>query len=411
MPQDPRLEALQNGLLHRIESYVPVRGRPAPPRPALIEAFRRYPRHLFLPRYRPADQPEGPARAPGDADFPEGAYHDRPLCYVDEHGISLPASCSEPGFIFHLAELLDVRPGHRVLEIGCGTGWLLAILAHAAGRNGKVVGVEINPALQALAARNLAAAGATNAIAVAGDGLTAAGPGPFDRMIMTASAWQLPTRILSLLTEDGLAVLPIRNKGLSEEVHVLERRGPALVSRLTRLCRFVPLTGRDGADEDLLMPRLATDPDIARLGETGQPRSLDFGQPTPDQMMPPALAFTAWMSKLEPRFRAWRLGLGHGSPSLFGDPERHGFGLVDRAAGSAALWRAGQVIAYGDESARDLLFSHLARWTAQGEPTGYAFGLGITAARGASPVSHHSYRERRGPLDFWWWLRPPTERL
>lgn len=135
------------------------------------------------------------------------------------------------------------------------------------------------------------------------------------------------------------------------------------------------------------------------------------GRPAPPR---PALieAFRRYPRHLFlPRFRAWRLGPGNGPPSLFGDPERHGFGLVDKAAGSAALWRAGQVIAYGDESARDLLFSHLARWTAQGEPTGYAFGLGITAARGASPVSHHSYRERRGPLDFWWWLRPSTERL
>ncbi|HAE51122.1 MAG: hypothetical protein CMO30_03020 [Tistrella sp.] len=411
MAEDPQLEALQDRLLHRIESYVPVRGRPAPPRPALIEAFRRYPRHLFLPRYRPADQPEGPALAPGDAGFPDGAYEDCPLWYVDDRGASLPASCSEPGFIFHLAELLDVRPGHRVLEIGCGTGWLLAILAHAAGPDGEALGVEINPALQALATRNLAVTGAPNAIAVAGDGLAAAGPGPFDRIIMTASAWHLPAATLTLLTEGGLAILPIRNKGLSEEVHVLERRGPALVSRLTRLCRFVPLAGRDGADADLLMPRLTADPDIARLGETGQPRSLDFGQSAPDRMMPPALAFTAWASKLEPRFRAWRLGPGDGRPSLFGDPEMHGFGLVDTAAGSATLWRAGQVIAYGDESTRDALFDHLARWTTQGGPTGYAFGLGIAAAGAASPVSHHAYRERRGPLDFWWWLRPPAERL
>ncbi|WP_372000302.1 methyltransferase domain-containing protein [Tistrella mobilis] len=411
MTTDPHLEALQDRLLRRIEAYMPVRGRPAPPRPALIEAFRRYPRHLFLPRYRPADQPDGPALAPGDAAFLDHAYDDGPLCYVDDHGASLPASCSEPGFIFHLAELLDVRPGHRVLEVGCGTGWLLALLAHAAAPDGEALGVEIDPGLQALAARNLATAGVANAIAVTGDGLAAAGRKTFDRIIMTASAWQLPATVLTLLADDGIAVLPIQNKGLSQEIHVLRKDGSTLVSRLTRLCRFVPLTGRDGADADVLMPRLDADPDITRLPMTGLPDVLDFGQAEPERMMPPALAFTGWLSKLDPRFRAWRLGAGDARPSLFGDPQVHGFGLVDAAAGSAALWRAGYVTAYGDAGARDALFAHLARWTAHGSPTGYAFGLGITSAGAASPVSHPSHRERRGPLDFWWWLRPPAERF
>ncbi len=88
---------------------------------------------------------------------------------------------------------LDVRPGHRILEIGAGTGYNAALLAHLASPSGRVTTVELDPGIAAEAGKALAAAGYGHVAAVAGDGEYGHAPGaPYDRIIVTAGAWELP---------------------------------------------------------------------------------------------------------------------------------------------------------------------------------------------------------------------------
>lgn len=95
------------------------------------------------------------------------------------------SSSSTPSLVFSMLADLDLRPGHRVLEIGTGTGWNAALLAHRAGAR-NVVSVEVDPAVAATARQALRRAGFGEVAVVVGDGLLGHQPGaPYDRVIVT----------------------------------------------------------------------------------------------------------------------------------------------------------------------------------------------------------------------------------
>jgi protein-L-isoaspartate(D-aspartate) O-methyltransferase len=101
-----------------------------------------------------------------------------------------------------------------VLDVGCGSGWTTALLAHLVGPRGRVVGVEIVPDLVEFGRANLAAAGMPWARIEPADpdelGLPA--EAPYDRILVSAEATELPESLVGQLREGGLLVLPVRGR-------------------------------------------------------------------------------------------------------------------------------------------------------------------------------------------------------
>jgi protein-L-isoaspartate(D-aspartate) O-methyltransferase len=196
--------------------------------PGVEAAFRAVPRHLFLPA----------------ADL-RAAYAARVI--VTRHAGGRPVSAaSHPGLVAQMLEQLAAVPGHRVLEIGAGTGINAALLAELAGRGGAVTTIDIDADAAAQAARGLAAAGYPAVRVLTGDGAAGHPPGaPYDRIIVTAGAWDLPPAWLGQLAPAGRLVVPLRlhGSGLTRCV-ALEPGAPGwLVSRGAVTCRFVPMRG------------------------------------------------------------------------------------------------------------------------------------------------------------------------
>jgi protein-L-isoaspartate(D-aspartate) O-methyltransferase len=188
--------------------------------PRVLEAFRTVPRHLFV--------------KPSDA---ESAYEDRPLALAEGQTIS------QPYMVALMSQALDVAPGVRALEVGTGSGYQAAILAALGAR---VYTVERLPGLAAEAQRRLEAAGFTGIHFRVGDG-TLGWPeeAPFDRIVVTAGAPDVPIALLSQLGEGGILVVPIGDDRKQDLVRF--RRGEGRVTR-ERLCAcsFVKLIGAEG---------------------------------------------------------------------------------------------------------------------------------------------------------------------
>ncbi|HVL87909.1 MAG TPA: protein-L-isoaspartate(D-aspartate) O-methyltransferase [Candidatus Thermoplasmatota archaeon] len=170
------------------------------------------------------------------------AYEDRPVA------IGGGQTISAPHMVAIMAEALELAPGHRVLEVGGGSGYHAAVLARLVAPEGRVVAVEILPELAARARQNLARAGLASSVEVlAGDGsLGAPDRAPFDRVSVACAAPSIPPPLLGQLREGGLAVVPVGTR--HEQTLVRARKGPGGRIGIEDLggCVFVPLRGAFG---------------------------------------------------------------------------------------------------------------------------------------------------------------------
>lgn len=169
----------------------------------------------------------------------------------DESG-SATSSVSAPWIQAQMLEQAGIRAGMRVLEIGSG-GYNAALIAELVGAEGAVTTVDIDPFVVDRARQYLAATGYSqvNVLQVDAEGGVPA-YAPFDRIIVTAGAWDIPPTWTEQLSEDGVLVVPLRLRGLSRSF-AFAREKQGLVSRGYTLCGFVPMQGTGANDERMVV--------------------------------------------------------------------------------------------------------------------------------------------------------------
>lgn len=174
--------------------------------------------------------------------LPEGmkasAYANAPL------PIGHAQTISQPLMVAEMTQLLDVREGQNILEIGAGSGWQAAILKELVG-NGKVTSVERISALVGFAERNLEQAGYEVEV-VMGDG-TLGWPagGPYDRIMVTAGAPKVPEPLLEQLVLAGRMVIPVGTEWM-QDLLLVEKAAKGPVISHHGGCVFVKLIGKEG---------------------------------------------------------------------------------------------------------------------------------------------------------------------
>ncbi|WP_417670460.1 protein-L-isoaspartate(D-aspartate) O-methyltransferase [Roseibium sp.] len=193
LPEDPGAVD-QDEAQARAQLILTLRGQGISDR-AVLSAMERVPRRLFL----------------------AAAHH--PLAYEDS---VLPIECGQvvlaPSFVARVVQALQVEERHRVLEIGTGSGYQAAILAHLAG---SVDSIDRYRTLASLASQRTAALKLANVRVHDGDGLAGLKQrAPFDRIILTGAVSDVPEILLSQLAPDGVLIAPIGQPG---EIQMLVR--------------------------------------------------------------------------------------------------------------------------------------------------------------------------------------------
>ena len=160
--------------------------------------------------------------------------------YADQ---ALPIACgqtiSQPYVVAYMTEQLRLRPHHRVLEIGTGSGYQAAVLSRLAR---EVVSVERYRTLAEHARERLRAVGASNVEVVVGDGMEGmAGKAPFDRIIVTAAAETVPPPLLDQLANDGILLLPLGPHDGPQQIVKLTKSKDGIAHENLIAVRFVPL--------------------------------------------------------------------------------------------------------------------------------------------------------------------------
>ena len=160
------------------------------------------------------------------------AHQDRPLA------IGFGATNSQPWTVRYMLRLLDARPGDRVLDVGSGSGWTAALLGWLVGEAGEVVGVDIVPELVAMAREHLAGRFGWVRFELARRGKLGWPDGaPWDRILVSAMADELPEELLAQLAPGGRLVVPVDERMV---LVTLSGRGERTVSRHGAYV-FVPL--------------------------------------------------------------------------------------------------------------------------------------------------------------------------
>jgi protein-L-isoaspartate(D-aspartate) O-methyltransferase len=160
--------------------------------------------------------------------------------YADQ---ALPIACgqtiSQPYVVAYMTEQLEVEPGHRVLEIGTGSGYQAAVLSRLAR---DVVSIERYRTLADSARDRLKTLGYANVTVRAGDGFAGApNLAPFDRIIVTAAAEEIPAALVEQLTEGGKMVLPLGPRNGTQYIVKLTKTPTGLTRQDLIAVRFVPL--------------------------------------------------------------------------------------------------------------------------------------------------------------------------
>ena len=199
-------------------------------------AFLAVPRHVFLPQVA-VDE----------------AYRDTAIVVKsDAEGLAVSAS-TQPAMMAIMLEQLGLAAGQRVLEVGAGTGYNAAVMAQLVGDSGSVFTIDVEPDLVAQARVNLVAAQCHGVTVICGDGADGAPDfAPFDRIIVTAGAWDLAPQWLEQLGDGGRIVLPLSVRGIQLSATFSRSGTGTWVSGSARRCQFIRMTGGSAGPESIV---------------------------------------------------------------------------------------------------------------------------------------------------------------
>lgn len=305
-------------------------------------AFRAVPRHLFLP------------------DLPLAAAYSQDAIITHRAPSGLPTSSSSmPGIMAVMLEQLDVRRGHRVLEIGAGTGYNAALLAALTGSEGEVTTIDLDETIVREARAHLDAAQYQTVRTALGDGwLGVPEHSPYDRIEATVSVWDLSPAWIAQCSDNGRLLVPLYLAGGEQISVAFQRDGERLRSASVEGCGFMRLRGPHAHPETHLRVHgwdvSLDEPDPARAATLVTLLGVE------PRIEPAPAGPPGWRNRLIlEEARAIVL-----TPEDDWQYESRAHGILDAASPSLSFItspaRGRQLFTFGSDAAREALLSRLA---------------------------------------------------
>ena len=271
-------------------------------------------------------------------------------------------------------------------------------MAHLVGWEGQITGIEIIPRLAAQSRTDLVALERSNVTILTKDGTSGHSDGaPFDRVMITAATWDLPSPLFDQVSDGGCVLVPIELRGTGScQVTLLRHLGDHFVAERSIVGWFVPLIGagqrRTGVTRTLDSLPFWTDPAAPPPLRV----KLPLGTSVSGRVGDIAAEFKAFLGRTDPGFTVF----------VKPDASAEAFGLVDDTTNSVALCSAGEMIGYGGHTAIRRLAHAFARWAEFGLPGTGAFGLEVFHTTAAPEATERSWVERRDKTALLWSLQP-----
>ena len=176
-------------------------------------------------------------------------YADNAIILFGDDDDHIQSTISQPSFVLRMLDLLQLQPGHTVLELGAGSGWNAALIGQIVGPTGRVYSLEIIPEMAERASASIAELGITNVHVIAADGSNGYAAGaPYDRIVFTAGAHDLPRPFYDQMKPGGLLLMVVKSHGDGDTLFLLEHVGDHFESRDAISCGFVSMTGKHQLD-------------------------------------------------------------------------------------------------------------------------------------------------------------------
>ncbi|KKH95348.1 protein-L-isoaspartate O-methyltransferase [Methanosarcina sp. 1.H.T.1A.1] len=213
--EEKEFEELRKLLVERLEGIVLEKN--------VLKAMLRVPRHRFVPEYEQ-----------------RAAYTDRPL------EISHGQTISAPHMVAIMCEILELSEGHKVLEIGAGSGYNAAVMAELIGKTGRIYTVERIKPLVNFAMKNLEETGYDNVTVLLENGsIGYPRYAPYDRIVVTCAAPSIPKTLLEQLKPGGIMVIPVGDY-FQELIRIKKDSNGNIHKKRKGEVTFVPMLGKHG---------------------------------------------------------------------------------------------------------------------------------------------------------------------
>jgi protein-L-isoaspartate(D-aspartate) O-methyltransferase len=369
---------------------------------ATEKAYLTTPRHVFVRRYREHGTKQWhEVRDENLEEHLATLYANKPLILYGEDDATVPSTISQPSFVLRMLEMLQLRAGQTVFELGAGSGWNAALMGNLVGQEGHVYSLELIPEVAKTAAETIATLGIKNVnIIVADGGEGYAAGAPYDRAIFTAGAYDLPGHFYSQVKDQGLLLIAIKTEGEGDNLFLLRKNQDHFESLESQAAGFVQMRGKYEIDSLDPIP-IETIPEWTELKHKQVSKApFWWGGKGKAGFAWRTLGIRSFLGITEPTYRAFKT-----EKTDQRSQEEYYFGLWDKEHRSLVLAKDDCLLAYGNSSAKERLLRKVRQWVKLGMPVAASLALKIYPSDLPLKKRKNQWIVKRRESQFLWSLK------